>query len=198
MADDFVIVQAHPQMISFVDHLQRKNAEALSFYPLSVFEREVSKGRILLGLFNGQPCGYLYFGALGGVVRCHQVCIEYDARRKLYGAALVVAMEDMARQHQSLSLRLRCGFDLDANQFWLEMGYLCVGVVDGGVRRMRRINIWQKRFTPGLFEDIHVTPEIGKTSASVWARHKQTGIVSQFTRGKRLDDYRHIIVGKDV
>ena len=37
---DFIIVKEHPKMLEFIDFLQRKNAEALSFYPKQVFERE--------------------------------------------------------------------------------------------------------------------------------------------------------------
>ena len=58
--DDFVVLQEHPDLVSFVDGLQRKNAEALSFYPRQVFEREQQKGRLFLGMLNGEPCGYLY------------------------------------------------------------------------------------------------------------------------------------------
>jgi len=197
MVDDFVVVKTHPQLIQFVDGLQRKNSHALSFYPKQVFERESARGRLLIGLLNGQPCGYLYFGAMGGDVKCHQVCIEYDARRRLYGAALVVAMEDEARDSYSRSLTVRCGFDLDANQFWREMGYTCVAVVDGGIRRMRKINVWRKRFQPALFDELAVEPARGKTSSSIWSKHKQTGLVTQFTRGKALRDYRAIVRGRD-
>ena len=195
---DFVIVKAHPQLLPFVDAMQRKNAEALSFYPMQVFERENENGRILLGLLNGEPCGYLYFGALGGDVKCHQVCIDYSLRRKLYGAALVVAMEDEARERQSRSLTLRCGFDLDANSFWQELGYACVDHKQGGIRRMRMINVWRKNFQPRLFETLEIEPLVGKTSASIWSKHKQTGIVSQFVRGKRMDDYRALIQGQTL
>jgi len=64
--DDFVVLQEHPSMIDYIDSLQRKNAEALSFYPRAVFEREQAKGRLFLGMLNGEPCGYLYVGAPGG------------------------------------------------------------------------------------------------------------------------------------
>jgi len=40
--DDFVIVKEHPSLIEYIDGLQRKNAEALSFYPKQVFEREAA------------------------------------------------------------------------------------------------------------------------------------------------------------
>lgn len=196
MSADFQIVKVHPDLLLYVDALQKKNAEALSFYPKCVFERESENGRIFLGLLNGQPCWYLYVGAAVADVKCHQVCIEYDARRKLYGAALVAAMEEYATG--AFTITLRCGFDLDANKFWSEMGYKCIAVQDGGIRRMRKINVWRKLLKDELFvTDTIVEPAIGKTDASIWRRNKNTGIVTQFIRGKRMRDYRAMIVGKD-
>lgn len=192
---DFQIVKVHPHLITYVDSLQKQNAEALSFYPKCVFEREADKGRILLGLLNGDPCGYLYVGALGYDVKCHQVCIQYDARRRLYGAALVQAMEDYAQG--SCSITLRCGFDLEANTFWSGMGYKCVGVQDGGIRRMRKINVWRKSLMVELFEDKIVQPAVGKVDASIWRKNKKTGLVTQFVRGKAMRDYRALIVSEN-
>jgi len=194
---DFVVVKDHPQMLLFIDSLQKKNAEALSFYPKQVFERELNNGRLFLGLLNGQPCGYIYVGASGGDVKCHQVCIEYDARRKLYGAMLVVALENYANQSHSNSVTLRCGFDLDANKFWEEMGYKCIAVKDGGVRRMRKINVWRKYLVPQMFEQEWVEPVEGKTDASLWRKHKDTGIITQFARGKKMNEYRLILLNKE-
>lgn len=190
---DFQVVKVHPSLIAYVDGLQKKNAEALSFYPKCVFEREQQNGRIFLGLLNGEPCGYIYMGALGGDVKCHQVCIQYDARRRMYGAALVQAMEDYAQG--GFSITLRCGFDLDANSFWAQMGYQCIGVQDGGIRRMRKINVWRKTLCAELFRDVIVTPAVGKADASVWRKNKQTGIVTQFARGKSMRDYRAKVIG---
>ena len=195
---DFVIVRTHPSLLTFVDYLQKKNAESLSFYPRITFEREAEKGRLFLGLLNGQPCGYIYVGANAMNVKCHQVCIEYDVRRRLYGAQLVAAMEEYAISGKAYTITLRCGFDLDANEFWASLGYSCIKVVDGGIRRMRKINIWRKQLQPELFELIAIEPSIGKTDASVWRRHKETGIVSQFHRGKALKDYRVSIEDKET
>ena len=192
---NFSIVKAHPDLLLYVDHLQKKNAEALSFYPKCVFERESEKGRIFLGILNGQPAGYLYVGAHGPDVKCHQVCIEYDARKRLYGAALVQAMEDYAQG--SYSITLRCGFDLQANQFWAAMGYNCIAVQDGGIRRMRKINVWRKSLSVELFQDLTVEPAAGKTDASIWRKNKQTGIITQFARGKQMRDYRAQIISQN-
>lgn len=195
-AEDFVVVRSHPDLLAYIDSLQRKNAEALSFYPTQVFEREAERGRLFLGLLNGEPCGYIYVGAPPRL-RCHQVCIQYDARRRRYGEGLVLVMEDHAREVQAESITLRCGFDLDANDFWSACGYSCIGQADGGIRRMRTINVWRKELHPSLFGVLATEPASGKTDASVWRRHKDTGIVSQFVRGSRMQDYRAHILGKD-
>lgn len=191
---DFVVLQTHPSMIDYIDGLQRKNAEALAFYPRQVFEREQAKGRLFLGMLNGEPCGYLYVGAQGQDVKCHQVCIQYDARRRLYGAAIVAVMEEYASEGQAASITLRCGFDLDANNFWKEMGYDCIAHHVGGVRRMRTINVWRKQLRAELFETIAIEPAAGVVDASLWRRNKQTGTVTQFVRGKAMRDYRALLV----
>ena len=193
---DFIIVKDHPRLIEYVDYLQRKNADALSFYPKQVFEREAKNGRLYLGLLNNEPCGYIYVGSAGGDVKCHQVCIQYDLRRKLYGAMLVVAMENYANASLSSSVTLRCGFDLDANQFWKELGYNCIAVKQGGVRRMRKINVWRKYLQEQIFAPIWVEPVEGKQDASLWRKHKNTGIITQFDRGKKLENYRLQLISK--
>jgi hypothetical protein len=195
--DDFVVVKEHPQMLMYIDMLQKKNAEALSFYPKQVFEREKENGRLFLGLLNGEPAGYLYVGAAGGDVKCHQVCIEYDARRKLYGKMLAICMEQYAKDSYSSSITLRCGFDLDANNFWKEMGYNVIQILDGGVRRMRKINVWRKYLRPQLFIDTYLEPAVGKTDASLWRKHKETGLVTGFVRGNKMKEYRLKLIEKN-
>jgi len=197
MADDFSVVTAHPSLIDYVDGLQRKNAEALSFYPRTVFEREQAAGRLFLGILNGEPCGYIYAGAQSRDVKLHQVCIQYDARRRWYGAALVQILEAYANDGRASTVTLRCGFDIDANEFWKALGYGVVAVHNGGIRRMRRINVWQKQLTPELFAPVYIEPEKGKTSAAIWAKHKQTGIITQFVRGKSKEQYRAMILAKE-
>lgn len=193
--DDFVVVTSHSSMVAYVDSLQRKNAEALSFYPRQVFEREQEKGRLFLGLLNGEPCGYLYAGALSDKdVKLHQVCIQYDARRRLYGAAIAAVMEDYAERGKATTITLRCGFDLEANEFWRSLGYVCIQHQAGGVRRMRTINVWRKWLRPELFETAEIEPACGKTDATIWRKHKETGLITQFARGKRMQEYRASLI----
>jgi len=190
---EFAVVRRHPQLVEYVDALQKANAEALSFYPRCVFEREGEAGRLVLGLLNNEPCGYLYIGAMGRNLRLHQVCIPYDARRQLYGATLVSVVEGEAVERGVSEITLRCGFDLDANDFWRTLGYQCVSIVPGGVRRQRKINVWKKYLSPDLFADIEIEPAKGKTSAAVWRANKQTGLVTQFVRGRAMREYRLLL-----
>jgi len=178
-------------MIKYVDYLQRKNADALSFYPMQVFEREYQKKRLFLALLNNQPCGYLYVGASGTDVKCHQVCIQYDLRMRYYGACLVSAMENYAAF--AYTITLRCGFDLEANEFWKALGYRVINIVDGGIRRNRKINIWQKSRNEAV-EILSIKPAVGKTNNSIWVKNKKVGIVSSFSRGRKLDEYRSIVI----
>jgi hypothetical protein len=104
-------------------------------------------------------------------------------------------MEDYAEG--AYTITLRCGFDLDANRFWRDMGYNCIAVQDGGIRRMRKINVWRKSLAVELFSDLIIEPARGKTDASVWRKNKRTGLVTQFARGKAMRDYRALVVNAE-
>ena len=49
---DLKVRYAERKDLIFIDYLQKKNAEDLSFYPNVVLEREVDNQRILLALVN--------------------------------------------------------------------------------------------------------------------------------------------------
>ena len=189
---DITIDAAQLSDLTYIDHLQAKNAEALSFYPKVVFEREIPNGRVLLARVNADPAGYLYFGAFGPVVKVHQACIQYDLRGQLYGAELIRFFENMCQAAGVLSCKLRCGSDIAANGFWASMGFYCQSVTAGGVRRMRDINEWRKDFANQLF----ITSEAASSkeaNASIWRKNKGNA-GSQFIRGSRLKEYREEVL----
>jgi hypothetical protein len=76
------------------------------------------------------------------------------------------------------------------------MGYNVIQILDGGVRRMRKINVWRKYLRPQLFEDIYLEPAVGKTDASIWRKHKETGLVTGFSRGNKMNEYRNKLIEK--
>ena len=187
---------AETKDLSFVDHLQKKNAEDLSFYPMGVFEREVELDRILLALVNNEHAGYLYHGSirLDHPLKIHQACITYDLRGNWYGAGLCQFLEDLASIGRSKLISLRCGSDIAANTFWKNMGYDCVQISQGGVRRMRDINVWQKLLGDDLFGFESIVPSTKKKDASIWAKRDKSKKQNSMLRGKALIDYRKMIV----
>ena len=188
---DLKIKYAGGKDLPFIDYLQKKNAEELSFYPISAFEKEVENERVLLALVNNQHAGYLYHGAIGldRPLKIHQACIEYDLRGNWYGAALCSRLEEIGAIGGVKTISLRCGSDIAANVFWENMGFICVAVIKGGVVRKRDINVWQKLLGIDLFGFDAVDP-----SAKQKSRKEYQKAWSQKKRA--LDDGQPLAKGK--
>ena len=185
--------------LNYIDHLQKKNGEDLSLYPKVVFEREVENDRILLALVNKQHAGYLYHGSIRGdkPLKIHQACIEYDLRGNWYGAGLVGTLEDMGKLSYAHGISLRCGSDISANSFWELMGFKCIDIQEGGVRRMRDINVWFKQLFPDLFGEQPsrvLKPSTKKKDASFWRKRNKNKSQNSMLRGKALLQYRKQIL----
>jgi GNAT superfamily N-acetyltransferase len=154
---NFTIVKSHPDLLAYVTALQAKNSDALGFLPSVVFERGVEVGRVFLGLLGGQPCGYILAGTgFQGTLRCYQVCVPYDARRRLYGAMLVAAAEEFGESLGCAQISLRCGSELPANEFWRSLGYQCAVTHESGAARKARrfhINEWTKTLFPSFLAE---------------------------------------------
>ena len=190
---DFIVLPATADDLTYIDYLQKKNAEQLSFYPKQVYEREIPNFRIWIAWLNNEPCGYIYHGAIGGQLRIHQACIQYDLRGKLYGAALIGDLMNRIEGQNVTHITLRCGSDIEANGFWRSMGFYCQHVSQGGVRRMRDINNWRFDISAQLF-DIEVNASEKKQDASVWRKRDKTVKISQFSRGDKIAKYRQSVI----
>lgn len=128
----------------FVMALMRANRESVGGPPRPAIEARLARGTLLIGLLNDEPAGYLMwdYDTTTSLVRVPQACIQYDARRRRYGEALVARM--LADCPEAQEVRLRCAADMDANLFWRDLGFTCVGTVQGGKRRGRLLNCWQR------------------------------------------------------
>ena len=190
----FITRTANVNDLTYIDHLQKRNAEELAFFPKVVFEREIENRRIVLAEYNAEPCGYLYHGSLGNICRIHQACIQYDLRGQLYGAALVRDLIAICEASQTSTIKLRCGSDIDANQFWQAMGFVCEAVTQGCVRRMRDINHWVLNIQPQLFF-FETEPSAKQKDASFWRKRGDLS-ASGFQRGLGLKRYREAVLAK--
>ncbi len=103
-------------------------------------------------------------------------------------------LEALGRAAGSLRVLLRCGADVLANGFWEVMGYKCVSVTTGGVRRGRKINVWEKSLVPRLF-DVSVSPSSRQQDPSLW---RKSGVRQgrRFARGNEMHLYRKLVEQK--
>jgi hypothetical protein len=158
MIEPVAVSIAHTEDLTYVVSLMRANRESVGGLPVPAVKERVERGTVLLAKINGDPVGYLLFDNRAGVIRIPQACIQYDARRRHYGVALVTALLEQYPNTDEVSLR--CAADLEANIFWRDMGFVCVGTRPGGKRRGRTINSWTLWLTPRLFtaQDIAQPP----------------------------------------
>lgn len=129
-------------LLKYIDHLQRINADDLAFYPLASLEEAIAAGHVLTCEENGEPAGYLWFGAVrpAADVIIYQACIDYTARRRALGWAMVRDLIAMARGAGCTGIRLKCASSADSNAFWQAIGFYCTRVTRGGIKRGRDLN----------------------------------------------------------
>jgi len=135
---------------TYVMSLMRANRESVGGLPRPAIDERIERGTLLLGTVNDDPAGYLLYDYRGGSLRIPQACIQYDARRRAYGADLV--RELLARYPLAHEIRLRCAADLEANLFWRDLGFTCTATTPGGRRRGRTLNHWTLWLEPRLFK----------------------------------------------
>jgi hypothetical protein len=161
IASEIITVrQAIADDLKYVMALQRANRESVGGLPSPALKERIDRGTLALASINDDPVGYLLYDLRDGILRIAQACIQYDARRRTYGEQLWLWLINRhgPAMHEA---RLRCAADIDANVFWRSMGFTCLGVVPGGVRRGRLINLWQQWFSEqSLFtvDDFAVPP----------------------------------------
>jgi len=141
---------------SYLDKLMRANADDLAFYPLTTLARALEDGHVIGCDDNGEPAGYLWFGAVRGGydVVIYQAAVDYDSRRRHLGYGMVRSLLDLARAGGATGIKLKCASSAESNEFWRGIGFVCSSVKPGGIKRGRDINVWRAEIAVGLW-----TPE---------------------------------------
>lgn len=172
--------------LSYIDSLQRKNADDLAFYPLATLEKALQSGHVSLARQNGEPCGYLWFGAVRGgyPITIYQACIDYDARRREHGWSLVRDLMALGVAGGATAIRLKCASSAESNEFWKLIGFKCVNVSRGGRKRGRDLNHWWTPLTVPLFLTDEIAPSAAPIDLTAYNKAKREGVVmpSRFSR----------------
>ena len=171
--------------LAYIDDLQRVNSEFVSFYPKIALERGIDQGLVDVGFENGDPCGYIYRTrpGIGKVLRIWQAVIDYDLRRQRVGTEMISRYIEQARASGAAAIELRCRSSIPANAFWQALGFTCVNVGQGGLKRAADINTWRLDLWPSLFST-SLEPSTKSDDQRAYRTLKQTGFVfpSRFSR----------------
>lgn len=172
--------------LSYIDRLQRANADDLAFYPLTSLGKAMEAGHVIGCTDNGDPAGYLWFGKLeaGRDVTIFQACVDYDSRRRHLGWGMVGELTRLAKAASASGIRLKCASSAASNEFWQAAGFACVRVTPGGVKRARDLNWYRADLAPGLFDFPTVDPSDKPIDLTAYQAMKRAGVVlpSRFSR----------------
>ena len=181
-----LITSESSEWLTYIDHLQRRNAEDLAFYPLSSLEKGLESGHIRTIEENGQPAGYLWFGLVrsGQDHIWFQTCIDYDLRRQHLGFKLVAEVVNLARAGGATGIRFKCASSAPANVFWQAAGFYCTRVTAGGIKRGRDLNHYRMDITPTLLLAPSVVPSEKPIDLRPYQQMKRLGVEmpSRFSR----------------
>lgn len=172
--------------LAYIDKLQRANADDLAFYPLTTLEKALEDGQVLHCTENGDPAGYLWFGAVrsGYDITIYQACIDYDARRHHLGHGMVRDLIQIGRASGATGIRLKCASSAESNLFWQAIGFVCTRVSQGGKKRGRDLNHYRTDLAPTLFILDSVQPSVRPIDLTDYNKAKREGVAmpSRFSR----------------
>lgn len=134
------------QATRYAIHLQRANSHQLGFLTKQAITEYAERGHLELTMENGQPCGYLLYRLpkpntdpklTWTTARIIQTCVEYDLRRIHHATSMINHILTKAQNLHVGTLSLWCAADLDANRFWITLGFKWTHMRRGGTRRKR-------------------------------------------------------------
>jgi hypothetical protein len=173
--------------VTYLDKLQRANADDLAFYPLTTLAKALEDGHVIACEDNGEPAGYLWYGAtVGGKdLIVFQAAVDYDSRRRHLGFGMVAELVAIGRAAGCTGIRLKCASSAESNEFWRAAGFVCTRVTPGGIKRGRDINWYRTELQSGLFTFPEVTPSERPIDLTEYQRLKRASVKmpSRFSRG---------------
>ena len=166
------------ELITYVDYLQKKNADDLAFYPVSAIDKAISNGHVITCKDNGEFAGYLWHGPIhpSKSIYIYQACVDYDSRKRHLGWGMVGELIYMGKSSYSLDIKLRCSSSSESNAFWQALGFYCTNTTKGGGRRNRDINHWVTDLQSPLMIVDEVIPSTKKKDTSQYESMRRKGV----------------------
>jgi ribosomal protein S18 acetylase RimI-like enzyme len=140
--------------LKFIDSLQKKFGRSLGFLPTEALTVNLEAGNVDLAMENDEPAGYLlcrprlaWQPLLGSIV---QAAVCMDAQRRHHGLALLLQVEERARNAGQIALQANCAIGVEANEFWQAAGFKPIAHLTPATVSGREIICWRKPLTRHL------------------------------------------------
>lgn len=134
--------------LKFVDHLQRKFANAVGFLPKVAIENLTQQGHVRIAMENDEGAGYILsrprLGWQPKMRSITQACVAMDAQRRHHGIALLHQIEIESIAAGLLAIQACCAVGLESNDFWKAAGFVPVVHMTPQNVRGREIICWRK------------------------------------------------------
>lgn len=138
---------AEARMMHFIKCAARTATGAIGFIPWPKLIGLRRAGQVAVAILNDDLVGFVVHGKTPPLARIWQIWMRPDARRFLYGTALIQHVTLIAAEHDVAALSLRCACDLSAMSFWREVGFAQRYTCAGGKRRARKIAVMHRSLT---------------------------------------------------
>jgi N-acetylglutamate synthase-like GNAT family acetyltransferase len=142
-----MIRQATAADLLFVRDLQRRFTNQIGFLPTEATQRELARGRIMIGTLNDAEAGFLYtLPALASqptTTAIIQTAVRMDAQRQLLGLTMINAIASAATAAGQTILQAWCKANLEANHFWQAAGFKAIATRPGGNRKHIPHILWR-------------------------------------------------------
>lgn len=172
----------------YVEHLQDAYQHELGFLTPVAFEAYILRDLVFIGFLNEAPASYVlgrsspFSDLRGGHIV--QACVEYDARHRALGTALVNAFIGALNPNVD-HVYLWCAQDIEANLFWEANGFEALAWRPGKKQLHRLHVLWHRYVGPDGGLSSYVVPE--KTRAG---QMRRTNVVTPLEVGQTWRDVK--------
>lgn len=148
------LVKATPKDLRFVDSLQKKFGRSLGFLPTQALEVNLEAGNVTLTNENDDAAGYMLVRPIlswqPGMASIVQAAVCMDAQRRHHGLALLLLLEQQARDRGQVALQANCAIGVEANEFWQAAGFKPIAHMTPQTKSQREIICWRKALQRSL------------------------------------------------
>jgi N-acetylglutamate synthase-like GNAT family acetyltransferase len=192
-----ILSKATIRDLRYIDSLQKKFGRSLGFLPTQALEVNLQLGNVDLCLENGEPAGYLLCRPVlswqPGLASIVQAAVQMDAQRRHHGLALLLRIEEEARNRGQVGIQANCAIGVEANEFWAAAGFKPIAHLTPATKSQREIICWRKPLTRKLPAWFTVLPAKAggralavNSTRNVNRSAKDLDFATKFTAGKIL------------